>query len=275
MRLALSCSRFFLTLTTAYVLLTALLWYAPGRDLDESLWGTAQALANEPGARTFSSYFEFTRWYASELVHGRGGTSIQFGVPVSELIAERASTTLTNAWRGFAAAWVMALTAGVAAHFWPGIGRLALGAGSVVLSLPAAFVVVALALNGVAPWVGLAVCVWPKTYAYWQTLLQMARKRAHVLALLAQGAGPWRLQWHAIWLPNTRQLFGLLAVSVPLVLGALIPVEVLCDQHGLGQLAWRAVAGRDLPLLTALTLLFTAVTSGMSLLAETAGLEAK
>ena len=47
-----------------------------------------------------------------------------------------------------------------------------------------------------------------------------------------------------------------------------ILVEVLCDEPGLGQLAWRAVAGRDLPLLTTLTLLFTAVTGGMSLLAE-------
>ena len=267
MRTAIHLLRFPLTLGIAFVVLTTLLWNAPGRDLDDSVWGQNSGAANL-AERPWSSQLEFSAWYAGELAQGRGGNSTQFNTPVMDLIAERAPVTMSHAWRGFAAAWLASLLAGIASHFWPAAGRVALGAGSLLLSLPAAFVVLSLVLGGAAPWVGLAVCVWPKAYSYWETLLNAARRRNHVLALLAQGAGPWRTQWHAIWRPSARQLLGLVAVTVPLVLGALIPVEVLCDEPGLGQLAWRAVAGRDLPLLTTLTLLFTAVTGGMSLLAE-------
>ena len=42
--------------------------------------------------------------------------------------------------------------------------------------------------------------------------------------------------------------------------GAVIPVEVFCDNPGLGQLAWKAALGRDLPLLVNITLAITLVT---------------
>jgi ABC-type dipeptide/oligopeptide/nickel transport system permease component len=45
-----------------------------------------------------------------------------------------------------------------------------------------------------------------------------------------------------------------------MALGATIPVEVICDSPGIGQLAWRAVLGRDLPLLVNLTVLVAALT---------------
>lgn len=267
-RLAIHIARFTATLAIAYVLLSTLLWNAPGRDMDESLWGQTTAESRPGQQRPWSTYLEFSGWYANELLHGRGGHSTQYSIPVTELIVERAPVTFGHAWRGFTAAWLAALLAGIASHFWPAAGRLALGTGSILLSLPAAFVVLSLVLGGAAPWVGLAVCIWPKTYSYWETLLGLARKRNHVLNLLGQGAGPWRVQWYAIWGPQVRQLAGLVAVSIPLLLGALIPVEVLCDEPGLGQLAWKAVGGRDLPLLTTLTLGFTGVTCAMSLLSE-------
>lgn len=260
--------RFAITLAITYVLLTALLWNAPGRDIDESRWGASTSEVRAEYQRPWSTYVEFSTWYANELAHGRGGNSTLYGVPVTELIAERASVTFGHAWRGFAAAWLAALLGGVTSHFWPAAGRLGLGLGSLILSLPVAFVVLSLVLGGAAPWIGLAVCVWPKTYSYWETLLDLARKRNHVLAMLGQGAGPWRVQWYAVWMPQMRQLAGLVAVSIPLLLGTLIPVEVLCDEPGLGQLAWRAVGGRDLPLLTTLTLGFTAIACAMSLLSE-------
>ena len=257
------------TLAVAYLTLTAMLWNAPGRGLDETLWGHSSFSGSPDASRQWPTYGHFTAWYAAELWHGRAGTSSQFGVPVEELIRERAPVSAGNAWRGFLAAWLAAIAAGIGSHFRPALGRLALGAGSLLLSLPSAFVVLSLVLAGAAPWAGLAACIWPKAYYHWETILDAGRHRPHVRALLAQGAGPWRVQWFAVCLPNLRRLLGLLAVTVPLLLGALIPVEVLCDQPGLGQLAWRAVTARDLPLLTSLTLLFTAVTTGMSLLAET------
>ena len=56
------------------------------------------------------------------------------------------------------------------------------------------------------------------------------------------------------------QLLALGGVSISLALAAAIPVEALCDLPGIGQLAWKAALGRDLPLLVNLTLIVTLVT---------------
>jgi ABC-type dipeptide/oligopeptide/nickel transport system permease component len=49
-------------------------------------------------------------------------------------------------------------------------------------------------------------------------------------------------------------LFG---ISLVLAFGSAIPVEALCDVAGIGQLAWRAALGRDLPLLCGLAMAVT------------------
>jgi peptide/nickel transport system permease protein len=56
------------------------------------------------------------------------------------------------------------------------------------------------------------------------------------------------------------QILSLAGVSVNLALGAAIPIEVVCDSPGIGQLAWQAALARDLPLLVNLTLLVTLFT---------------
>jgi peptide/nickel transport system permease protein len=63
-------------------------------------------------------------------------------------------------------------------------------------------------------------------------------------------------------------------VSVALAFGASIPVEALADSPGVGQLAWRAALGRDIPLLVSITLLLTAVTTAANLLSDIAMLRA-
>lgn len=254
------------TLAAVFLCASALLWNAPGREVDENvLSGYA---ASSPATPRWTSYADFAVWYADELRQGRAGNSVQFGAPVHELIAERAGLTLETAAKGLAAAWILSISASVLAHFWPFAGRAALAAGSLTFCLPSAFLVLCLLFAGASPWVGLTICVWPRIHAYLEAFLERARRRTHVVALMTQGAGPWRVQWDAVWRPLVPQLLGLAAVSAPILLGALIPVEVICDQPGLGQLAWKAVAGRDLPLLTTLTLLFAAISSSFSLCAE-------
>ena len=60
-------------------------------------------------------------------------------------------------------------------------------------------------------------------------------------------------------------------ISVSIALGAAIPVEALCGIAGIGQLAWQAALGRDLPLLLNLTLLVTLATLVANWGAEMAG----
>jgi peptide/nickel transport system permease protein len=55
-------------------------------------------------------------------------------------------------------------------------------------------------------------------------------------------------------------MLALAGVTVSIAFGAAIPVEVVCDYPGLGQLAWKAALARDLPLLVNLTLIIALVT---------------
>ena len=65
--------------------------------------------------------------------------------------------------------------------------------------------------------------------------------------------------WHVV--PTTApQLLALAGVSVSIAIGAAVPIEALCDQPGIGQLAWHAALARDLVLLVNLTLIVTLVT---------------
>ena len=65
-------------------------------------------------------------------------------------------------------------------------------------------------------------------------------------------------------------LVALAGVSVTLAFGASIPIEALADSPGIGQLAWRAALGRDLPVLVTVTLLLTVVTVFANIIADIA-----
>ena len=55
-----------------------------------------------------------------------------------------------------------------------------------------------------------------------------------------------------------------------LAFGASIPIEVICDSPGVGQLAWRAAMDRDLPLLVTITVLVALMTLVVNSLADLA-----
>src|SRR5260370_23176982 len=79
----------------------------------------------------------------------------------------------------------------------------------------------------------------------------------------AKGLGPVRLLWTHVLRPAAPAVAALLGVSVSVAFAAAIPVEVLCDSPGLGQLAWQAALKRDLPLLINIALLVS-VLAGIS-----------
>jgi peptide/nickel transport system permease protein len=114
--------------------------------------------------------------------------------------------------------------------------------------------------------------VFPKVFQFARNLLARSASMPHVLTARAKGLGEFRiLFWHILPV-IAAPLLALTGVSVCLALGACIPVEVLCDLPGIGQLAWKAALSRDLPLLVNLTMLVTLVTlvanTGSDLLAD-------
>jgi peptide/nickel transport system permease protein len=82
----------------------------------------------------------------------------------------------------------------------------------------------------------------------------------YVLMARARGLSAARVFFFHVAPPALTPVLALAGTSAIMALGASIPIEALADSPGVGQLAWRAALGRDLPTLVSITLLLTAVT---------------
>jgi peptide/nickel transport system permease protein len=102
-------------------------------------------------------------------------------------------------------------------------------------------------------------------------LLSESLALPQVLAAAARGISKIRILARYVIPPALAPMVALMGVSLTIAFGAAIPVEVICDIPGLGQLAWKAAIARDLPLLAAMTLIVT----GMTLTANSAAGAAK
>jgi ABC-type dipeptide/oligopeptide/nickel transport system permease component len=106
----------------------------------------------------------------------------------------------------------------------------------------------------------IALVVLPKVFRFSRNLLIKTYALPHVLNAKARGLSSMRIfAFHV--LPNVAgPMLALAGVTVSIALGAAIPIEVVCDSPGLGQLAWKAALSRDVPLLVNLTLIIALVT---------------
>ena len=102
--------------------------------------------------------------------------------------------------------------------------------------------------------------IFPNVFRYARNLIIEAYGEPHVFVAQARGLSPTRVfVWHVVpWI--APQLLALAGVSLGVAFGAAIPIEVLCDFPGIGQLAWKAALARDLPVLVSLTILVAAFT---------------
>jgi len=255
-----------LTVLLGILASATLVRFAPGsnadpRELDLRLSEESlQSLRAERAAR--QSLPAFYLGYFRGLLRRDLGYSSTFERPVTQLFAERIPVTFRLLSIGLAGGWLAAL--GLAALVCLArsapveqAGTLLAGA---VLAVPAAVMaLVFLLLNGAAP-AALAAIVFPRIYRQAFDLLKSAGCLPHVLAARARGVGPLRLfVCHTLPVAGPA-LAALAGVSVTICFGASIPVEVICDTPGIGQLAWQAALGRDLPVLVNVTFLLTLLT---------------
>jgi peptide/nickel transport system permease protein len=98
--------------------------------------------------------------------------------------------------------------------------------------------------------------VFPHVYEQ----LRAGQAKPHVLMARSRGLSGSRVFFFHVVPSAVMPILAVAGVSVSLALGASVPIEALADSPGLGQLAWRAALGRDLPILVSITLLLTAVT---------------
>jgi peptide/nickel transport system permease protein len=230
----------------------------------ESIQAVRQARQADQNIPSFYAH------YLASVFRGDLGTSRSLNQPVGQLLRERLPVTLFNLAFALAIGWLMGLTLAIAAQTlrWRTLSFLAGGVTGTFISTPAAALALVFLLLRWPPALAAALLVFPKIYRYAHNLLQQSAEMPHVLTARAKGAGPIRvLAWHIapIALP---QLIALIGVSISIGIGVLLPIEVVSDVAGIGQLAWNAAQSRDLPLLVNLTMVVTFITVCATLISD-------
>jgi peptide/nickel transport system permease protein len=214
----------------------------------------------------------FYAHFLAGLVHGDAGRSSVFGQPVRDLIRDRAGTTIVAVGAGLAGGWCAAVLLGLAVALSRGdTARLpAFALSGALLSLPSAVLAMVCLLLGLTPAVAIAAVVFPRVFPHAYEQLREGLAAPHVLMARASGISGARLLLFYVGPSALMPLVALAGVSVTLAFGASIPIEALSDSPGIGQLAWRAALGRDVPVLVTVTLLLTAVTVFAQVMADIA-----
>ncbi len=158
--------------------------------------------------------------------------------------------------RSLVLAWVIAACASLISSAGRGPSMLWQISATLLLAVPtAAMATVCLLANSGGPVLVMALLLAARDFKFLHRTLREAWLDPHVLQARAQGIATPRLLLKHI-LPNiASQLFALASLSIVTALSALVPVEVIFNVPGLGQLAWNAAMNRDLPVLLAITML--------------------
>lgn len=268
-----------LTILFGGLLAATLVRHSPGFGVDEREFDTRLSEesirhireASRPQDQGMPVYY---LRYLTRVIAGDLGVSMSFRRPIADLISERFPETARSLGVGLACGWALGMLVAFAAA---AIGRpsfdiLTSAAAAVFLCLPSSVLALILILAG--RWEGrsaaagvIAVVIFPRVFRYARAILSTVFTSPHVLMARAKGVGRLRLTWTHVLRPAAPALVALLGTCVTVAFGASIPIEVICDSPGLGQLAWQAALKRDLPLLIDITLL-------VSLLAGVSGIAA-
>ncbi len=266
MRPVLSAAKLFAR-TIAIVLLvlfgaTVLVRFAPGylsdaREMDTRYAGAARAELSAEAVRSHSLAHlldtEVRGW-----ARGDAGLSRQYGVPVSSLLAPRLAVTGGLLLRSLPLAWALALSASLfsssirnrsAAMLWQTPAAL-------LLAVPtAAMATICLLAGSGGPVLVMALLLAARDFKFLHHALRKAWLDPHLLHARAQGLRAHRLVAAHIVPSLAPQLAALASLSMVTALSALVPVEVIFNVPGLGELAWNAALNRDLPVLLAVTMI--------------------
>ncbi len=275
-KLAGHASRVLFLLLAAGLAAATLVRFAPGfgvddRELDARL--SEESLAAIRASRAeHSGLLDFYARYLGGLLRGDFGDSHALNRPIRELIAERAPVTLRSVGVGLAGGWVAGLALAVVSVLVrrPWCDLMATLFSGAFLCLPAAVLALLFLFLGAPPQWAIALVVFPRVFRYAQNLLADTYRLPHVVMAAAKGLSKSRILAAHVMPSAGPQLLALGGVSLSIAFGSAIPIEAICDSPGIGQLAWQAAQGRDLPLLVTLTLLVMLATVIANALADLA-----
>lgn len=271
-----SMARLLVVMLMASLAAALLIRYAPGFSSDEQELNAGLSSQSIQAIRQAhlaqSSIPRFYVHYLSSLVRGDLGNSLSLNQAMGELLRQRLPVTARNLGLAMLLAWLLAVALAIASEtltsrFFAVVSE---GLSGVFISTPAAALALVFVLLRLPPYATAALLLFPKIYRYSSNLLRKGYESPHVLMARAKGAGRSRiLVWH-VALVSLPQWIALLGVSMSIAIGVLLPIEVICDVPGVGQLAWQAAQSRDLTLLVNLTIVVTFLTVCATTLSDTA-----
>jgi peptide/nickel transport system permease protein len=244
-----------------------LLKWAPGatvdeREIDPRYSAGSIALIRETRRQQDRGVAAYYAAFLARAARGDFGMSVTLGRPVRELLEGRIGETARIIGAGLTLAWFASLGLAGAwlATGWAWLDRVAMAGGSVLLAVPSA-VIGLLFLHWQWPAaLALGLVLFPRLYGYLHHILAQALRLPHVWLAVAKGLPRWTRAWRHVIPHALPALIPVAGLSVSMALGASVPLEVLCDRPGVGQLAWQSATGRDLPVLVVLTWLVSAIT---------------
>jgi ABC-type dipeptide/oligopeptide/nickel transport system permease component len=249
---------------------------APGFDVDERELDarfnqdTLQAFRRERAAER--APFHFYAHFLTGLVRGDLGTSLVLGRPVAELIRGRLPVTLRSVCQGLILGWAAGLLLAIQGV---SVGRPAYhaalsGVSGLFLSTPSGLLALLCVLTGMPAATAIGAVIFPRVFPFAHEQFQSGQARHHVVAAHARGVRRSRVFFRHVLPAAAPSLLAMFGVSISMAFGAAIPVEVVTDSPGIGQLAWRAALGRDMSVLVSVTLLLAAITLLANLVSDIA-----
>jgi peptide/nickel transport system permease protein len=238
---------------------------APGFGYDASAYDprlseeSRQALRQQHASE--KNILIFYAHYVSAMARGDWGESVSLNQPVRQLVRERLPVTLRTMGSAIAIAWFLAvlLAGAVELSGWKALEVFAAVTNAGLLSAPAAVLALLCLLFRWPGMIAITAIVFAYLFSYATAIFRDHFARPHVLSALARGVGRLRVLLVHVFSTAAPELLTLTGLSVATAFAATLPVEVLSDVPGIGQLAWQAALGRDLPLIVTLTLLVTAL----------------
>ncbi len=256
------------TIFAALAFCLLLVRLAPGsevdtRELDPRL--NASSVKELRAARAHGSLIDSLKAFGARVRAGDLGESQALQQPIVPLIRERLGVTARPLFAGIFLGWTAALLTSLGNQLWGAVGAVATGIlSSCLLCIPAPVIALGLMTRDAAPekaplWIGtvVALVVFARVLLITDRVLSMGARAPHVIYARSKGLSSLRILFaHVVW-PAGGTLLAIAGSSVGVALGGVMPLEVVCDSPGIGQLAWIATQQRDLPLLLTITFLVT------------------
>ena len=243
---------------------TLLVRFAPGylsdaRQMDARYASVANdelsAVASQSRSPAGMVFSEFSTW-----LRGNGGISRQYGVPVLELLGPRLSVTGGLLLRALGLSWLLAIVLALISSASRRPLFLWQIPSTLFLVIPtAAMATVCLIAGFGGPELVLVLCLAARDFKFLHSTFRSAWLKPHVLHARSLGVPAGRILIAHILPCIASELGALASLSIVTALSALVPVEVIFNVPGLGQLAWNAAINRDLPVLLAATMIMAVV----------------